>query len=171
VEGGGVHASLVSPDEATESFAIACSSPIEVGIGVTHLDDYCMATGRWTTAERQALGPASAPAVGFEQLADETRGQVRETRQCASGFGLGREPVADALGAGLARIRGALACLEVEHVQRLGAAERLAQRRDPRAGFAQRIGDVVGERRDHDLRVVAGEADHQRIELDQHKGA
>jgi hypothetical protein len=36
VEGGGVHASLVASDKATECFAVTLPRPFYVGIRVTH---------------------------------------------------------------------------------------------------------------------------------------
>src|SRR5258706_11814885 len=36
MESGGVHASLMAPDQAAEGFSVTVASPIEIGVLVTH---------------------------------------------------------------------------------------------------------------------------------------
>ena len=56
MKGGGVHASLMAPDEATESFSISLACPGEVWILVSHVRGHYKGTGDRTTGLIRGLG-------------------------------------------------------------------------------------------------------------------
>ena len=56
MEGGGVHAFLMAPDEATECISISLACPGEVWILVSHVRGHYKGTGDRTTGLIRALG-------------------------------------------------------------------------------------------------------------------
>src|SRR5690606_20335778 len=86
MERGGVHTSLMAPDEATEGFAVTLPRPVEVGVLVSHSGNYKV-TNAWTTAGPLALGQrrrSASNSFGARVAASsESRAKDRAASACA----------------------------------------------------------------------------------------